>query len=106
MNTKVVLATLAIALAAVVILLSVGADDSSAAVDDTFSKGGLNYTVTGESGGDGNTVTVTGFTGSTISDFAIPDTVTNSDKTYNVTKIGNSAFAAKGIRSINLGNVK
>lgn len=106
MNTKVALATLAIALAAVAVLLSVSADDSSAAVDDTFSKGGLNYTVTGESGGDGNTVTVTGFTGSTISDFVIPDTVTNSDKTYNVTKIGNSAFAAKGIRSINLGNVK
>ena len=104
MNFKAVLGILAIALAAVV-LLNVGSEESSSAVDDTFSSDGLSYVVTGQSGGDGNTVTVTGFSGETIENLVIPDTVTHSAVTYNVTKIGTSAFAAKGIKTVNVGSV-
>lgn len=93
----------AIVLISLLSLFLVTTDDSSATIGDTFSIDGLSYEVTDE--GSSNAVKVTGFTGETIENLIIPDTVIHGS-TYNVTKIGMSAFATKGIKTVDLGNVE
>ena len=70
------------------------------ALSQTFTNGGLNYTVTSST-----TVEVANQTGAATGTIAIPNLVTRSGSTYNVTRIGNFAFSAcYGLTSITIPN--
>ncbi len=99
MDSKMFFGILALAAIALALPFMALSDDSSAD-GDTFSSGGLNYEIK-----DGSSVAVTGFSGDTISDLVIPDTVSYSATTYNVNEIKAAAFAGKGIKTVDLGNV-
>ena len=79
----------AIALAAVIALVAVTlvSEDSSAV---EITDGGFEYSASG------NSATVIGWEGDS-SEITIPATVTDGNKTYNVTKIGTEAFIGSGI---------
>lgn len=103
MSSKALITITIAALVSVSLVFLLTSDDSSGAVGDQFTVGDLRYEVTSVS--PNQEVKVIGFSGETVENLVIPPTVTYST-TYNVTGIGTSAFAAKGVRTANLGNVK
>ena len=102
MSSKTFIAIVLIALVSVMAACLMISEDSSAAVDDTFTDGDFDYRVTEE--GFNNKVEVIGYHGSSA-DVYIPYDVTPSYTTYDVTGIDESVFASTNITSVHLRNV-
>ncbi|MEP4891699.1 MAG: leucine-rich repeat domain-containing protein [Aliiglaciecola sp.] len=73
-------------------------DEITSVIGATFTDNGIEYTISGE-----NEVWATDYTGND-KEITIPSTVVNSNTTYTVTSIGNSAFSAEGLTSVDIPN--
>ncbi len=80
---------LILAAALLAVSTAIASDDADAAVGDTFSSGGINYSVLSETP---NQVQATGPVEKTIPAIDLPETVTHGTSTYSVTSVAPSAF--------------